>query len=80
MIGVPDPIREQSTKAFVILKSGQAPSEQLKQQIIDSCREYIAVYKLPREVEFVSELPRTPQGKLLRRVLRAKQEAPAPAG
>jgi len=80
VIGVPDPIREQSTKAFVILKLGQTPSEQLKQQIIDSCRDYIAVYKLPREIEFVSELPRTPQGKLLRRVLRAKAEkAAAPA-
>jgi 2-aminobenzoate-CoA ligase len=77
VIGVPDPIREQSTKAFVILKPGQTPSEQLKQQIIDSCREYIAVYKLPREIEFVTELPRTPQGKLLRRVLRAKTEAAA---
>jgi 2-aminobenzoate-CoA ligase len=77
VIGVPDPIREQSTKAFVMLKAGQAPSEQLKQQIIDSCREYIAVYKLPREIEFVTELPRTPQGKLLRRVLRAKTEAAA---
>ncbi len=79
VIGVPDPIREQSTKAFVILKPGQTPSEQLKQQIIDSCREYIAVYKLPREIEFVSELPRTPQGKLLRRVLRSKAEAAAAA-
>ncbi len=79
VIGVLDPIRGQNTKAFVILKPGYAPSEPLKQQIIDSCRDHIAVYKLPREVEFVSELPRTPQGKLLRRLLRAKQEAAAPA-
>lgn len=79
VIGVPDPIRGQNTKAFVILKAGQTPSDQLKQEIIDSCREHIAVYKLPREIEFVSELPRTPQGKLLRRVLRAKQEAAAAA-
>ena len=79
VIGVPDPVREQSTKAFVILKPGQTPGEQLKQQIIDSCRDHIAVYKLPREIEFVSELPRTPQGKLLRRVLRAKTEAAAAA-
>lgn len=79
VIGVPDPVRGQNTKAFVILKPGHAPSEDLKQQIIDSCREHIAVYKLPREIEFVSELPRTPQGKLLRRVLRAKTEAAAAA-
>jgi 2-aminobenzoate-CoA ligase len=79
VIGVADPVRGQSTKAFVILKPGHAPSDALKQQIIDGCREQIAVYKLPREIEFVSELPRTPQGKLLRRVLRAKQEATAGA-
>ena len=75
VIGVPDPVRGENTKAYVILKPGEAPSEELKQQIIDSCREHIAVYKLPREVEFVSELPRTPAGKLLRRVLREKTAA-----
>lgn len=75
VIGVPDPVRGQNTKAYVILKPGTAPSDELKQQIIETCRDYIAVYKLPREVEFVSELPRTPQGKLLRRVLRDKAAA-----
>jgi 2-aminobenzoate-CoA ligase len=75
VIGVPEPVRGENTKAYVILKPGQTPSEELKQQIIDSCREHIAVYKLPREVEFVSELPRTPVGKLLRRVLREKTAA-----
>ncbi len=77
VIGVPDPVRGQSTKAFIILKAGHTPSDALKQQIIDSCRDHIAVYKLPREVAFVSELPRTPQGKLLRRLLRTKEEAAA---
>ncbi len=79
VIGVPDAVRGENTKAFIILKAGQTPSDQLRQEIIDSCREYIAVYKLPREIEFVSELPRTPQGKLLRRVLRGKAEAAAAA-
>jgi 2-aminobenzoate-CoA ligase len=78
VIGVADPVRGQNTKAFVILKPGFAPSDQLAQEIIDSCRDHIAVYKLPREIEFVTELPRTPQGKLLRRLLRARTEA-APA-
>jgi 2-aminobenzoate-CoA ligase len=75
VIGLPDPVRGQNTKAYVILKPGITPSDELKQQIIETCRDYIAVYKLPREVEFVSELPRTPQGKLLRRVLRDKAAA-----
>lgn len=79
VIGVLDPVRGENTKAFIILKAGLTPNDQLGQEIIDSCREYIAVYKLPREIEFVSELPRTPQGKLLRRVLRGKAEAAAAA-
>jgi 2-aminobenzoate-CoA ligase len=77
VIGVPDPVRGQNVKAFIILKAGQTPSEDLKQKIIDSCREHIAIYKLPRIVEFVTELPRTLQGKLLRRILRDKEVAVA---
>ncbi len=72
VIGVPDAVRGQNTVAYVILKPGHTPSEKLKQEIIDFCREHVAVYKLPREVEFVDQLPRTPTGKLLRRVLRDK--------
>jgi 2-aminobenzoate-CoA ligase len=75
VIGVPDPVRGQNVKAFIILKPGNAPTDELKQKILDSCREHIAIYKLPRIVEFVTELPRTLQGKLLRRVLRDKEPA-----
>ncbi len=74
VIGVPDPIRGQATKAFIVLQEGWAPSEALKQEIIDFCRNEIAVYKLPREVEFVEALPRTVTGKLLRRVLRTGEQ------
>jgi 2-aminobenzoate-CoA ligase len=77
VIGVPDAIRGQNVKAFVILKPGQTPNDELKQKIIDSCREHIAIYKLPRLIEFVTELPRTLQGKLLRRILRDKDLAAA---
>ncbi len=77
VIGIPDPVRGQNVKAFIILKPGHTGSDELKQQIIDSCREHIAIYKLPRLVEFVTELPRTLQGKLLRRVLRDKEPVAA---
>ncbi len=77
VIGVPDPVRGQNVKAFIILKPGYTGSDELKQQILDSCREHIAIYKLPRIVEFVTELPRTLQGKLLRRVLRDKEPVAA---
>ncbi|MFI5179910.1 MAG: acyl-CoA synthetase [Thermoanaerobaculia bacterium] len=75
VIGIPDPVRGHNVKAFVILKPGHTPSEELKQKLIDSCRDHIAIYKLPRIIEFTTELPRTLQGKLLRRVLRDKEAA-----
>ncbi len=73
VIGVPDPVMGQRTKAYVQLKEGHQPSEALQKDLIEFCRGKIAVYKLPREVEFVSTLPRTMTGKLLRRVIRQQE-------
>jgi 2-aminobenzoate-CoA ligase len=73
VIGVPHPVRGQNAKALIVLREGYEPSEALKQELIDFCRGKIAVYKLPREVEFVDELPRTVTGKLLRRILRERE-------
>ena len=76
VIGVADPLRGQSTRAYVALQAGQAPTDALRRELIEFCRDRIAVYKLPREVAFVPQLPRAPgpagpgTGKLLRRVLR----------
>jgi 2-aminobenzoate-CoA ligase len=76
VIGVADPIRGQTTRAYVTLQAGQTPSEALRGELIEFCRDKIAVYKLPREVAFVPQLPRAPgpagpgTGKLLRRILR----------
>jgi 2-aminobenzoate-CoA ligase len=76
VIGVADPVRGQRTRAYVVLHPGQAPSEALRQELMEFCRDRIAVYKLPREILFVRHLPRAPgpagpgTGKLLRRVLR----------
>ena len=74
VIGVPDEVRGQIAKAYVVLKPGQSISPD---ELIEFCRGKIATYKLPREVVFVNDLPRTPTGKLLRRVLRQK-EVPSP--
>jgi 2-aminobenzoate-CoA ligase len=76
VIGVPDEVRGQIAKAFVVLKEGQTVSSEA---LIEFCRGKIATYKMPREIEVVAELPRTPTGKLLRRVLRAKDAAKAAA-
>ncbi len=78
IIGVPDTVRGQNTRAYVVLKPGTSGSEALKQELIEFCRDKIAVYKLPREVEFIDQLPRAAgpagpgTGKLLRRVLRER--------
>jgi len=75
---VPDPVRGQKTRAYVVLKTGCSASEALGGELIEFCRDTLAVYKLPREVEFVPAVPRAPgpagpgTGKLLRRVLRDK--------
>jgi long-chain acyl-CoA synthetase len=72
----PDPIRGEAVKAFVVLRPGASASEA---EIIDYCREQLASYKLPRAVEFRSELPKTAIGKALRRVLAAEERAKAVA-
>jgi 2-aminobenzoate-CoA ligase len=71
VIGVPDQVRGQIARAFVVLKPGEKLTAN---ELIEYCRGKIATYKLPRDVVMVNELPRTPTGKLLRRVLR-QQEA-----
>lgn len=64
--GVPDPYRGETVKAYVVPKPGAQPSEA---EIIAYCREHLAPYKVPRQVEFRSELPKSAIGKVLRRVL-----------
>ena len=73
VVGVPDPVMGQKTKAFVVLKAGTAPSDDLKKELIEHCKGKIAVYKLPREIEFIDAMPRTAVGKLLRRMLRTRE-------
>jgi len=78
VIGVTDPVRGQNTRAYVVLTPGTASGEALKHELIEFCRDKVAIYKLPREVEFTDQLPRAPgpagpgTGKLLRRVLRER--------
>ncbi|RJP22739.1 MAG: long-chain fatty acid--CoA ligase [Candidatus Abyssobacteria bacterium SURF_5] len=67
VIGVPDEIKGEIAKAYVVLKEGQTVTEK---EIIDFCRERIAKYKAPRAVEFRETLPTTPTGKILKRELR----------
>jgi 2-aminobenzoate-CoA ligase len=74
VIGVPDEVRGQIAKAFVVVKTGETLSPD---DLLAFCKGKIATYKLPREIVIVNELPRTPTGKLLRRVLKQKEPATA---
>ncbi len=70
VIGLPDPVMGEKTKAFIVLEDGITPSDELTKEILEYTKDYIAIYKLPREVEYIDSLPRTATGKLLRRMLR----------
>ncbi|MGI6514232.1 MAG: long-chain-fatty-acid--CoA ligase [Syntrophomonadales bacterium] len=72
VIGVPDEYRGETVKAFVQLKPGATATAE---ELIEFCRDKLAAYKVPRLVEFRSELPRTPTGKALRRILRDEEIA-----
>jgi acetyl-CoA synthetase/medium-chain acyl-CoA synthetase len=63
VVGKPDPLRGQIVKAWVVLRPGVASKEDLKVELQDHCKKLVAAYKYPREIEFVSELPKTTSGK-----------------
>jgi len=80
VVGLPDTMRGETVKAWIVLRPGQtATGAELKA----FCREKLAPYKVPAKYEFVAELPKTQVGKVLRRVLRqqaAEAEEPVEAG
>ena len=70
IVGVPDPEKGQLVKAAIELKPGFTGSDELTEEIRTFLKDYVALYKLPRIVEYMEKLPRTPTGKLVRRLLR----------
>lgn len=72
-VGVPDPLRTEIVKAFVVLREGRAPSPDLESSIRDHVRTRLAAHEYPRLIEFVGELPMTATGKIMRRDLRQRE-------
>lgn len=68
VVGVPDEYRGENVAAYVSLRPGQTATED---EIIAHCREHLASYKAPRQVNFIEALPKTASGKILRREMRA---------
>lgn len=64
--GVPDPYRGETVKAWIVPKAGETLTEQ---EILDWCKEKLAKYKVPTQIDFRAELPKTTVGKILRREL-----------
>jgi len=69
-IGIPHPTRGESVKVFVVLKEGETATQE---ELIEYCKTRLATYKLPTEIEFRKELPKTNVGKILRKQLRAEE-------
>lgn len=73
VIGKPDPERLEIIKAFISLKQGYEPSAHLEQEIKNFVRTRLAAHAYPREIEFLSGLPKTRSGKIMRRLLKSRE-------
>lgn len=71
VIGKPDVERGEIIKAFIVLREGYTPSEELKEEIKLFIKERLAAHAYPREIEFRDTLPKTRSGKIMRRVLKS---------
>ena len=72
-IGVPDPVRTEIIKAFIVPSAGTEASAELAGEIQQWVRTRLAAHEYPREIEFVDQLPMTATGKVMRRVLRQRE-------
>ena len=71
VIGKPDPVRGEIIKAFIALRDGHEPSDELMEEIRNFVKKGLAAHAAPREIEFRDKLPKTRSGKIMRRVLKA---------
>lgn len=79
VIGKPDPVKGEAIKAFVVLKEGYEPSDDLVKELKMHVREVMGPIAMPSEIEFRESLPKTRSGKIMRRLLKA-QELGLPVG
>ena len=78
VIGKPDAVRGEIVKAFVVLKdpgkyADEHAKENLKKEIAEFVKKHLAGHAYPREIEFIDKLPKTRSGKIMRRILKAKE-------
>jgi acetyl-CoA synthetase len=73
VVGKPDPVNMEVVKAFITLKPGNEPSQELELKIMNFIRKKLSPLAMPQEIEFMDSLPKTRSGKIMRRLLRAKE-------
>ena len=73
VIGKPDPVAMEIVKAFVSLKEGHEPTDKLRSELIGFARRKLGPGVAPREIEFIDSLPKTRSGKIMRRLLKARE-------
>jgi len=73
VIGVPDPLIGELVKAFVVVKAGHAPGEALRLELLGFARTRLGAAVAPKAIAFVTSLPRTRSGKIMRRLLKARE-------
>ncbi|KPJ66792.1 MAG: 3-hydroxypropionyl-CoA synthetase [Syntrophobacter sp. DG_60] len=72
-VGIPDPVKGQVAKAFVILKKRQTPNDTLDRELREEVRRHLGPVVILKTIEFVNNLPKTKSGKIMRRVLKARE-------
>ncbi len=73
VIGKPDPVAMEVVKAFVALKDGYEPTDKLRRELLQFSRKKLGAGVAPREIEFIPTLPKTRSGKIMRRLLKARE-------
>ena len=70
VVGIPDKVRTEIVKAFIVLKQGASPAPELEENIKNFVKIRLAAHEYPREIEFINELPMTTTGKIMRKELK----------
>jgi len=73
VVASPDEVRGEVVKAFIVLKRGYKPTEELKKELQEFVKKETAPYKYPRKIKFVKDLPKTISGKIKRKELKLKE-------
>jgi acetyl-CoA synthetase len=73
VIGKPDPVALEIVKAFVSLKSGWTPTPELRRELLGHARARLGAVVAPKEIDVVPSIPKTRSGKIMRRLLRARE-------